>query len=183
MVADFTPFFELWTTTDTWEQSMKSWLNDDLTTIDPAVLEETVEVAARTMNKNIKVFRQKDLTKIHKIAEAMKEKVAEFNPHVPMTMAMLTTGMKDRHWEAISAAVGTTIKPYEGFTLKHILDMNILKHSEAVVDIGDRAAKEYNIETSLKKMKAEWDDVFFIVKQFKNTSLYTIAGFDDAQAF
>lgn len=106
MVADFTPFYDLWTTTDIWEQSMKSWLNDDLTTIDSAVLEETVENALRTMNKNIKVFRQKDLTKIHKIAETMKEKIVEFNPHVPMTMAMLTTGMKDRHWEAISSAVG-----------------------------------------------------------------------------
>lgn len=61
--------------------------------------------------------------------------------------------------------------------------MNILKHSEAVVDIGDRAAKEYNIETSLKKMKNEWKDVFFNTKPYKKSGTCTVTGFDDAQAF
>jgi dynein heavy chain len=183
MVNDFTPFYELWTTTDVWEKSMHSWLNDDFTTIDPTFLEETVDTSVRTLSKNIKVFRQKDLTKIHKIAETMKEKVADFNPNVPMTMAMLTEGMKDRHWEAISTAVGHNIKPYEGFTLKNILDMNLLKHSEKIVDIGDRASKEYNIECSLKKMKKDWEDVFFSTKPYKKSGTSTVMGFDDAQAF
>jgi hypothetical protein len=78
MVADFTPFYELWHTTDVWNASMNSWMNDDFTTVDPLNLEETVENSFRTINKNIKIFRQKDLAKVHKIAEMMKEKISEF---------------------------------------------------------------------------------------------------------
>lgn len=57
---------------------MKSWLNDDFTTIDATQLEETVDVSLRTLNKNIKVFRTRELNKILKICETAKEKVGEF---------------------------------------------------------------------------------------------------------
>jgi len=53
---------------------------------------------------------------IKKIAENLKELVELFKPFVPMAVAMRTEGMKDRHWEQISAAVGFEVKPYEGFT-------------------------------------------------------------------
>ena len=57
---------------------MKSWLNDDFTTIDATQLEETVDVSLRTLNKNIKVFRTRELNKILKICEGAKENVAAF---------------------------------------------------------------------------------------------------------
>ena len=37
-----------------------------------------------------------------------------------MLCAMLTEGMKDRHWSAISEAAGVQVQPYEGFTVKNI---------------------------------------------------------------
>jgi len=82
-------------------------------------------------------------------------------------MGMLTVGMKDRHWEAISAKVGFEVKPYEGFTLTKVQEMNLIKWSDDIVDIGDRAGKEFQIETQLAKMKSEWESVFFMLKDFK----------------
>ena len=110
----------------------------------------------------------------------MKETVGEFAPKVPMIMAMRTEGIKDRHWEAISAKVGFEVKPFEGFTLQHVYDMELMKWSDDIVDIGDRAGKEYNIETSLAKMKGEWEDVYFNLKPFKTSGTSTVTGFDDA---
>ena len=95
---------------------------------------------------------------------------------------MLTTGMKDRHWQAISDIAGMEVKPYEGFTVKHIQQMGLIKHSEAIETVGDRAGKEYNIETSLDKMEAEWESVFFNLKPFKKSGTSTVLGFDDVGA-
>jgi len=97
-----------------------------------------------------------------------------------MIMGMLTVGMKDRHWEAISTKVGFEVKPYEGFTLTKVQEMNLIKWSDDIVDIGDRAGKEFQIETQLAKMKSEWQDVFFMLKDFKKSGTSTVVGFDDA---
>lgn len=58
--------------------------------------------------------------------------------------------------------------------------MDLMKWADDIVDIGDRAGKEYNIETSLAKMKLEWEDVFFNLKPFKASGTSTVTGFDDA---
>jgi hypothetical protein len=126
----FTPYFELWTQIDIWETNMVSWLNDDFLTINPTNLEESVGEASRIINKNIKIFRNKNLTKILKVSETIKEKIDAFTPSVRMLCAMLTEGMKDRHWTAISDACGMEVKPYEGFTVKHIQGMNLIKFTD-----------------------------------------------------
>lgn len=38
--------------------------------------------------------------------------------------------------------------------------MNLFKYTEQIEEIGERAGKEYNIETSMAKMKNEWTQVF-----------------------
>ena len=145
MVADFTPFYDLWNTIDLWKGAMTSWVNDDFEKIDAVAMEEQVETAQKTLGKIAKTFRQKDLNKILKICETMKETAGEFAPRVPMIMAMRTEGIKDRHWEAISAKVGFEVKPFDGFNLQNVFDMDLIKWSDDIVDIGDRAGKEYTI--------------------------------------
>ena len=98
MVNNFSPFYDLWTTTDEWKASMHSWVHDDFEKIDAALLEEQVENSQKTLGKIQKVFRNKDLHKILNICEVMKDTVTEFAPKVPMIMAMRTEGMKERHW-------------------------------------------------------------------------------------
>ena len=34
--------------------------------------------------------------------------------------------------------------------------MKLIEHTDNIVDIGERAGKEYNIETSMAKMKEDW---------------------------
>jgi dynein heavy chain len=46
------------------------------------------------------------LPDIFAIAENMKSQIEEFKPIVPLAEALRKDGMLDRHWEALSAAVG-----------------------------------------------------------------------------
>jgi len=45
--------------------------------------------------------------------------------------------------------------------------MELHKYTEELIDIGERAGKEYNIETSLMKMKRDWETVDFNLLAFK----------------
>jgi dynein heavy chain len=182
MTKDYEPFYALWTTTDKWKVMHKSWLNDDFELLDAFEMEEIVDNADKTMNKCIRQLKDKEVPQIKKIAETVKEAVIDYKQYVNLGMALRTEGMKDRHWEAVSNKVGFEVKPYAGMNFQNLIDMGLNKWSEDIVEIGDRAGKEYNIETSLAKMKKDWEIIEFRLKPFKNSGTYTTLGFDEAQA-
>lgn len=60
--------------------------------------------------------------------------------------------------------------------------MKLADYTDIVVDIGEKAGKEYNIEKGMAKMKNDWQLIEFGLKPFKNTGTFTVFGFDDAMA-
>lgn len=102
MVKDFQPFFNLWTTVDNWRASHHSWINDPFDELDAPKLQDTVESAYRTLAQCLRIFRDKEIPGVQKIAETVKNDVEEFKPYVDLALALRTEGMKERHWEAIS---------------------------------------------------------------------------------
>ena len=97
-----------------------------------------------------------------------------------MAVALRKEGMKDRHWDALSEAVGFDIRPTEDFTLTTVVEKGMLNHAEIADEIGEKAYKEFHIEKSLAKMKGEWEGLNFMLPKFKNTPTFIIAGFEDA---
>ena len=182
-VKEFEPLYNLWTKTEIWRKSHYSWLNDDFEKLDSVFLAECVDDSEKTMNKVIRQLKGKELPGIEKIAVIVKEEVEAFKIFVDMAIALRTEGLKDRHWEQISKAVGFEVKPYEGFTFQHILDMNLYKWNDEICEIGERAGKEYNIETSMARMKNDWLQVFLTCKPFRNSGTCTVIGFDEGINF
>lgn len=73
----------------------------------------------------------------------------EFKPKVPLLVGLRKQGMTERHWKEISDKVGFEVKPSEGFTFTKVLEMDLMKHVDTCVEIGEKASKEYMIETML----------------------------------
>ena len=48
---------------------------------------------------------------------------------------------------------------------------------DMIVETGEKASKEFHIETMLNEMLAIWDDTKFVLKPHKST--YILSGFDD----
>lgn len=69
--------------------------------------------------------------------------------------------MCDRHWKEITDRVGFEVKPMPGFTFTNALDMGLMKHVEVCVEVGEKAAKEYMIETMLDTMERMWETINF----------------------
>jgi len=57
--------------------------------------------------------------------------------------------------------------------------MKLADFADDIVDIGERAGKEFTIETQLAKMKSDWTQVELGLKPFKNTGTFSVFGFDD----
>lgn len=39
--------------------------------------------------------------------------------------------------------------------------MNLMDHCEFIVEVGDRAGKEYSIEQKLNEMNSRWEEISF----------------------
>jgi len=68
----------------------------------------------------------------------------EFKPKVPLLVALRKQGLEERHWKDISNVMGKKVeKKGDGFTFERILEMGLMKHVDEIVQIGERAGKEY----------------------------------------
>lgn len=94
-------------------------------------------------------------------------------------VALRKNGMMDRHWKQVSDKAGQVIKPsaIEGFNFSVVLDLGLLEHVEACVEIGERAFKEYNIQLGLEEMKRVWEDIVFTIIGYKTS--FIIRGYDE----
>jgi dynein heavy chain len=158
MKKAFQPFSNLWLTTRTWFDRSVAWTDGAWEELDAEELETTFEEVLKTIARTKSQFQDKEgLESILAVASAVKEKVDEFKPVVPIAVALRKDGMMDRHWDAVSDALGSDIRPIEGFTLQSCITAGLLDHGELCEDVGEKAYKEFNIEKSLKKMKTDWE--------------------------
>ena len=140
---DFAQYYNLWTTVEAWNNKYESWVNGPFEELDAMDLEETAENAKKTMSQVMRFFRDKELPGIMKIADSIKTKVDDFMPQVPLVLALRTEGMVERHWELLSEKLGRELKPYEGFTFGKVMEMDLLERTDDIVDVGEKAGKEY----------------------------------------
>ena len=63
--------------------------------------------------------------------------------------------MRKRHWEQISTLIGKEIDPEldEEFNFNKALSYGLIEYVDKIVEIGDTAYKEYQIEIMLRGMQ------------------------------
>jgi len=180
MAKEFLPFSNLWLTTTNWFKNIVSWQHDEWNKLDALGAEKFVEEGLRTLGGVIRFFRDKELGPVLKIGESVRAQIEEFRPKVPLMVALKQKGMKDRHWNQISEAVGFEVKPDEGFTFTRVLEMGLMQNIDACCEVGERAAKEFNIENKLNDMISTWEKINFELVSYKQiTSI--IKNYDDIQ--
>ncbi|KPA85487.1 putative dynein heavy chain [Leptomonas pyrrhocoris] len=173
---EFKPYSDLWLTTYTWQESYRRWHTDAFTTLDAAEIEATVASASKTMATLSRTFKDKDA--MLRIVEGVKSSVEQFKPWVPILSSLRHHGMKERHWTGLSEKLGMALVP--GDTLMVLEDCApLLAHHEAVIRYCEVAAKESQIETALKEMRAKWESKSFIIEQYKETGTYILKDTSD----
>jgi dynein heavy chain len=135
-------------------------MNNQFQTIDANAAEKFVEESFRNIINANKYFKDKSMPHIASIGEAVKNNMEDFKPKLPLMVALRRDGMKERHWAEVQKLIGQPIDPTDpDFTFEKILQIGLLKHSDACVEIGEKASKEYNIESMLNEMYGIWDKI------------------------
>ncbi|XP_059835308.1 dynein axonemal heavy chain 3 [Hypanus sabinus] len=173
------PYEQLWNTAYNFYTKSEEWLNGPFQVLDAEEVTNKVSNMWRTMYKLTKTFA--DISGPKRVAENAKYKIEKFKPYLPIISTICNPGIKERHWEEISAVVGFEVKPDKGTTLQEMLEIGLEKFLDKLEEIGVAASKEYSLEKALAKMKAEWVDCTFNFTKYRDTNVSILSSVDDIQ--
>jgi dynein heavy chain, axonemal len=187
ITRNFEPYLNLWEGVDKWTQWYDTWLSSPLLSLDAEQIEKDATAVGRGLLKTTRYFSSRNeggtLDGCLAIATQMSAKIEDFRPHVPMMISMCHPGMRDRHWEQISAKINKTVHPTATeYTLQQVFDDKLEQYEEDIVKIGEVAIKEFNIEMALDKMEEEWAGVNLDLKPYRETGTSVLGGFDEYMA-
>jgi dynein heavy chain len=184
MVKTFEPYANLWKTAGDWVKNRESWLHGNFEEINQRYAENEVTGGIRVLFKTIRALKEdEDKKAIVSIAEKIKTELEEFKPYLPLIIGLRNDGIRERHWEQISAKCGVHVGPdmEGGLTLQRMLDVGLLNFSQEVAEVGDRAGKEFQLEKALRTMKAAWEDLRFdLAEKYRKTNTYILKGEGEA---
>ena len=76
----------------------------------------------------------------------MKGFIEDFKPFIPLIQGLRNPGMRNRHWEQLSADLGFPIRPKASLTFSKCLEMKLQDHITVIAKVAEVAGKEYSIE-------------------------------------
>lgn len=119
----------------------------------------------RTSAKLSKVLTGEPL----KVITSTRERLSNFQNYIPMICALSNPGLRDRHWEKISAAVGFTVKADASFSVSRALQLDLPKFITDIEETSEFATKEYSLEKAIDKMQGDWSGIEFTSMEWRNT--------------
>ena len=157
--------------------------------LDGAKIEADVTEWWKTSYKLAKSLDE-DFPGAAEVATKLRQDTTDFRKNMPVIQSLVSKALKLRHWEALSELLYTPEEREEGkvinpdntedeLTLQILLDLDAAAHIEEVQEITIAAEKEYNLERSMNAMIAEWNEIEYEVKAYKETKTYIVGGIDD----
>lgn len=86
------------------------------------------------------------------VVQRLRAELDDFMQHVPLVVALRNPGLRERHWQKLSAAAGIAITADSSFSLSVALQIRLNDHMKLVDEISEFASKEHSLERTLEKM-------------------------------
>nr|XP_040045455.1 dynein heavy chain 3, axonemal-like isoform X2 [Gasterosteus aculeatus aculeatus] len=179
LIAGKLPYDQLWTTALNFQSMSKVWMNGPFLHLDAERISDDLDVMWRTMLELTESFL--DRFGPYRVAKSFKIKIEEFKRHLPVLATICNPAIKDRHWEAISSAVGFAVKPDASRSLLDMLDLGLSKFSDKLEEIGASASNEYSLEKSMEEMTSEWAELRLSFTPHRDTGTHIVSALDDIQ--
>eukprot|EP01031_Cornospumella_fuschlensis_P043261 gene43261-52876_t len=147
---------QLWETIRNWAEKLRFWQDSQFT-----------ELQVEEIDKEVQNFfkdsfsLQKKLNS--KASEMLKDKVTEFKTIMPNVLDLGNPNMRPRHFEKIFRLIDENYYNDMPFSLAFLLKGGIMNHKEAVQEISAAASGEAQLESSLDKIKSDWEKQVFTV--------------------
>lgn len=110
IAKQFSPYSDLWRICSEFARSLPEWMDGPFTEIDAEVVQADSDRWWRSSAKLSKVLAGP----AGEVIGALRGKLEDFMTHLPLITAMRNPGLRDRHWDKISAACGFPVKVRPG---------------------------------------------------------------------
>lgn len=144
-------------------------MDNPLVNIDGDSIERLTTEMYKTMTKSIRTFA--DIPAVQSVAIEIRNQIDEFKPLIPLILAVKNPGMRERHWNKFREITGIDLVWSNTLTFNECLSLGIEEFGEDITKISETAGKEYQIEQTLDKMEAEWENNLLELTPHKKTGL------------
>lgn len=182
--ASLDPLERLWNSIKQFGDESHGWTESPLSDVNAEEAEKTCEELYRTFIKLGKEFERGGDRRINarKIADRFQSEIKTFlNESIPLMLLICNPGMKDRHWADIETITGVRIPKGEVYTMNMMTELGIQHHVKAIEDICISASKEYGLQLAMEKMEAEWKNMIFETKEYRQTGTRILTAIDEIQ--
>ncbi|XP_067117728.1 dynein axonemal heavy chain 7 [Osmerus mordax] len=174
-----TPFLRLYETAADFQNHHHQWVHGPLSAVNPDKVEGDVGSYWRALYKLEKSFQE--TPKALHITTRVKAEVEAFKENIPIVQVLCNPGLRDRHWDAMSVAVGFPLRSTEEACVARFLPMNLEAHLGKLEGISEAASKEHSLEKALEKMIQEWGDMEFSLLPYRETGTCILSSVEEVQ--
>eukprot|EP00048_Salpingoeca_helianthica_P012917 m.190889 g.190889 ORF g.190889 m.190889 type:complete len:3952 (+) comp15437_c5_seq39:290-12145(+) len=179
LVQDLEPYLKLYEAIEAFHTQYAAWMDGPFSEINPETVENEAGSIWRTLYKIEKTFS--DVPGPRDMASAVKSEVDDFKENIPLIQALCNPGLRDRHWDQMSALVGFQLKPDADTTFAKVAEMNLEQYLEQFEGISEGASKEFSLEKALAKMKGEWAEIEFTMVAYRDSGTFILSSIDEIQ--
>ncbi|VDO03290.1 unnamed protein product [Rodentolepis nana] len=111
----------------------------------------------------------------------MLERVNRFKQVIPVIRILCNPGIRQRHWDAMSAIANRDLTPDSGTSLSKMLQLNLEPFMDQFEGISVGASKEHTLEVNLLRMRDDWKNVCFNLTSYRELGISILASVDDIQ--
>ncbi|KAI9097032.1 dynein heavy chain and region D6 of dynein motor-domain-containing protein [Phlyctochytrium arcticum] len=173
------PYQALYTTAVNFQKSYKKWMDGNLLELDAEQIEVEIDGLKREIYRLLGGLVQDAAPQ--NIAKQVREKIDEFMVNLPLIHVLCNPGMRERHWNRMTAVAAFDIKPDATTSLRKMLKLNLEPFLEPFQEISDAASKEYTLEKNMNKMFSEWEPLLFNLLPYRESGTFILSAVDDAQ--
>uniref|UniRef100_UPI003AAEEA19 dynein axonemal heavy chain 7 n=1 Tax=Centroberyx gerrardi TaxID=166262 RepID=UPI003AAEEA19 len=174
------PFLRLYETASDFQNQHQQWVHGPLSDVNPDKVEGDVGNYWRALYKLEKGFA--DTPKALNIATSVKAEVESFKENIPLVQVLCNPGLRDRHWDSMSAVAGFSLQPADDQAcVAHFLPLHLEQHLGSFEGISEAASKEYSLEKAMEKMAGEWGDMEFSLLPYRETGTSILSSVDEVQ--
>uniref|UniRef100_A0AAR2JAJ1 EF-hand domain-containing protein n=1 Tax=Pygocentrus nattereri TaxID=42514 RepID=A0AAR2JAJ1_PYGNA len=173
------PYLRLYQTASEFQAQHKQWLHGPLASVNPDKVEGEVSNFWRTLYKLEKSFQESPKA-LH--IEAVDRARWREQPEEEEEEVLCNPGLRDRHWESMSAVVGFPLKPSEEVAcIAHFIPLRLEAHLPSFENISEAASKEYSLEKAMERMAGEWASMEFTLLPYRETGTSILSSVDEIQ--
>lgn len=117
----FEPYNTMWRFCGEFARSLPQWMEGPFNAINADELASDCDKWWRGSAKLLKTLEGA----AQEVLGTMRAQLQEFQQHIPLITALRNPGMRDRHWERLTAACGFYVKADATFSLKRGLQLGL----------------------------------------------------------